>query len=259
MYESRAKTIFRAIYPAFLLIIIYLAVYIAAILVYDAFFRSRYSDINAFMAVFGDAVSIIALVAGGAICYVIYRKDHVVESDMIRQKPASLVPVVLCGILASHGLSILVSLLGLVVKAGYDQTQAMLTASGVFITLLKTVILAPLAEELAFRGLSFRRLDKSLGFWPAALISSALFGVYHLNLLQGIYAFIFGIILCLVYRRFGNIRAVIIMHAAANLVSVLLQAAGLDYGQVWVYIIVMLATLAASAFLIVRYMIKQDQ
>ena len=54
------------------------------------------------------------------------------------------------------------------------------------------------------------------------LISSAIFGIIHGNLVQFIYAFLIGMILSFVYEKFKNIWAPIILHAGANLLSVLL-------------------------------------
>ena len=44
---------------------------------------------------------------------------------------------------------------------------------------LVVVVLAPITEELMFRGLLLRSFMRRLSFWPAALISTALFAVFH--------------------------------------------------------------------------------
>ena len=55
-----------------------------------------------------------------------------------------------------------------------------------------TIILAPVGEELVFRGLTYRFARKALPFWGANILQAALFGVMHLNLFQGLYAFFLG-------------------------------------------------------------------
>jgi len=257
MERSGFMKIWRVIYPAFLLLAAYLAVYLMAMLAYGSFFQSSFPDIDSFMAAGGDIISMIALICGGLLAFMFYRRDCVVQSDFIRRHPVWFVPVIICGILVSHGLSILVSLAGLSGFLGtYTQTAHMLDTSGFIITAIKSVILVPLAEETAFRGLAFRRMYEYTGFWPAALISSLFFGVYHLNLMQGIYAFLFGILLCLVFKRFGNLAAPIAMHAAANAAAVLIEALKLDYPSLIVYLAVMAVTLAAAAFIIVKMIRK---
>ena len=85
--------------------------------------------------------------------------------------------------------------------------------------LLVTCIIAPIAEELAFRVLCFRRLRNTISFWPAALISSIIFGVAHLNISQGIYAFCLGMITAWLYERSQNLWVTILFHITANLSS----------------------------------------
>lgn len=88
--------------------------------------------------------------------------------------------------------------------------------------LFSVVIVAPLTEELLFRGLIFRGLDRRYGFLPAALISSALFAVSHFNLVQGIPAFAVGLYLAWLYRVTGTLWWNMAAHALFNGLSLLL-------------------------------------
>ncbi len=249
MNEGLIYKIWRVIYPALLLFFVYFVVYIIAILTYGSFFSDRFADTDAFMAYAGDLISIIALTAGGAVSYLFYRKESSDEHSGVIKKPLRLLAVFLMGIFASHALSITVSLINMSADIGsYQQTEQMLSTSGIFITILKTVILAPLAEETAFRGLIYGRMRRyGMGFWLSAVISSLLFALYHMNLLQGIYAFIFGILLCLIYKKYGSLIMPMLMHAASNALSVVMQCTGFDYPSVTVYIIVMILTYGLSA------------
>lgn len=250
MFRVTAGKIWRVLYPAIVLFGSYLAVYIAAIMAYGSFFAGRYESLEDFMAAAGDIVSVTALIVGGLVCYLFYRKDYPVEFGLLTESPKYVISIILLAVFLGHGLNILVSLVNLGGFLGsYSQSTQMLTAGGVVMTIIKSVILAPIAEELAFRGLTFRRMELYTSFWPAAVVSSLLFALYHMNLLQGIYAFPFGLMLCLVYRVFRNIIAAIIMHAAANAFTVLFMLTGLDYPAVWVYVAVMTAAFAVSAIL----------
>ena len=248
MRESLPLKIWRVVYPAFLLTAVYLAVYFLAILAYSGIFSSSFDGLDQFMGSAGDVVSVAALLAGAVIAYLIYKKDYVVPANEFLKSPKFIISVIAVGMLASHGLGLLVSFVNLGGILGqYSQTAQMLSASGVAITVIKTVILAPLAEELAFRGLVFRRLKEYLNFPAAMLISSAAFAIYHLNLLQGVYAFVFGLLLCLVYKRFNNLIAPMVMHAGANALSVILQCSGLSYASYVTAAAVMAVTLLAGA------------
>ena len=65
-------------------------------------------------------------------------------------------------------------------------------------------------------------------FWPAALISAVLFGLYHGNLLQGVYAFLLGLVLAWLYERFQTLAAPWLFHAAANMTSIIAVNTGLE-------------------------------
>ena len=85
-------------------------------------------------------------------------------------------------------------------------------------------ILAPAAEEFVFRWMLYLRLRDRLSVWPAVLISAAVFGVYHGDVLQGLYAGIIGISLALVMEYSGSLIASILIHAGANTWGILLPA-----------------------------------
>lgn len=80
-------------------------------------------------------------------------------------------------------------------------------------------LIAPVAEELLFRQVIFCRLKKIAPVWVAMVVSALAFGIYHGNLVQGLYAFIMGIFLALVYECTGNLLFPIIFHMIANHLS----------------------------------------
>lgn len=80
-----------------------------------------------------------------------------------------------------------------------------------------SVILAPVCEELIFRGLILHYFRKAFPFWAANLLQAILFGVYHLNLVQGIYAFLLGTILGYIYYYGRSIYPSILFHILFNL------------------------------------------
>lgn len=84
-------------------------------------------------------------------------------------------------------------------------------------------IFGPLVEEVLFRGMVFGKLRRVFSFWPAALISGAIFGLYHMNLVQGIYAGAFGIILAYVFEKTETIWGCYLLHALFNLSSYVIE------------------------------------
>jgi membrane protease YdiL (CAAX protease family) len=78
----------------------------------------------------------------------------------------------------------------------------------------------PVFEELLFRGLVFGELRKVATVRLALVIQALIFGLYHINPIQGAYAFLIGLLLGYVYYRSSSIVAPMIVHAAINTSSV---------------------------------------
>ena len=89
-------------------------------------------------------------------------------------------------------------------------------------------VLAPLWEEVLFRGLLLRSLHRRLGAAPAVLLSSAAFGALHAQPGRGIALVLvtgaLGVALALVTLRAGRLGPAIATHAAYNATTVLLVA-----------------------------------
>jgi membrane protease YdiL (CAAX protease family) len=91
---------------------------------------------------------------------------------------------------------------------------------------LLAVAIAPISEELFFRGVLFRTVRDRHGFWPAALASAIPFGLVHYVPSPAIDAFVLqltmvftGIGLAWIYERRGTILASMAAHVAFNVVG----------------------------------------
>ena len=86
---------------------------------------------------------------------------------------------------------------------------------------LSTIVLAPVVEETMFRGLMQHHLRRCLPFWAALLITSVAFGVWHWNLGQFAYTFLFALLVGCIYEATGCIAYTICAHVTMNLSAVL--------------------------------------
>lgn len=114
----------------------------------------------------------------------------------------------------------------------YGETMEGLLGSNLLLVFLYTIIIAPICEELIFRGVTLYRSLKLLPFYGANLLQAIFFGIYHRNLIQGIYAFVMGYLLGLVYLRYRTIYASILLHMFINasaFLVMLFPASGLSY------------------------------
>ena len=100
--------------------------------------------------------------------------------------------------------------------ADYVEAAASLETPGL-ISALSTVLFAPIAEEVIFRGLVYTRLRRAMPAWLACVLASLVFAVLHGQLLWIAYAFLMGVALTLVFERTGTLWSSILVHITFNL------------------------------------------
>lgn len=81
------------------------------------------------------------------------------------------------------------------------------------------VIIAPIFEEIFFRGFVYRILVKTWSMWFGSLISAILFALFHFEFQSFIPLFILGLILNYNYQRTGSLWTSIGFHALNNSVA----------------------------------------
>jgi len=136
--------------------------------------------------------------------------------------------VMAAGILAlSQALESLVLLLGAGTGPALEwltRTMASTTPLGLALAVVVVGLLAPVAEELFFRGYMLTRLRAVWSPGPAILVSAIAFGIIHGEWVHGLLAAGIGVYLGLVTERSGSVVPAIVCHAVNNTASVLLSA-----------------------------------
>ena len=100
-----------------------------------------------------------------------------------------------------------------------DSGIASLTVASV----ITSVLLAPFAEELTFRGLSLEYLKETgAAFWKINVLQALFFAIAHLNLVQGLYAFLLGLLLGYVSMKYRSLWASITLHVIVNAMGIFL-------------------------------------
>lgn len=116
------------------------------------------------------------------------------------------------------GCNILLTLLGVTgVSAAYQEVAVRQYGVNFGIGILVYGILSPLAEETVFRGLIYNRMKRDFQTPLAIVVCGILFGLYHGNLVQGVYGCILGIAITFSYELYGSFLAPVLFHSAANI------------------------------------------
>ena len=91
---------------------------------------------------------------------------------------------------------------------------------------LLAITVAPVTEEMIFRGGIFRYMRTRTPRWVALLVPALLFGALHANLASFVPLVVLGIILALAYERTGSITVPIFAHGLFNLHTIALIMSG---------------------------------
>ncbi len=208
----------------------------------------------------GDLVMTVTLIGttGVAIVFVLWYRlvfAKKISSDAKKSySPRNVISIVLIGIFLQFSVSLILTLVLPLfgnISSEYDELTSALTSASPLITALAIGVAAPIAEECVFRGCVLRTLNKQFPFFVANLIQAMLFGLYHMNLVQGIYTFVIGLLLGYVVHRTKRIIPAMFLHSALNLSSFLI-----DYVQSQGFFeseMVVIATMAGSTAAVIFF------
>ncbi len=116
----------------------------------------------------------------------------------------------------------IVNMLRIFSEAGlYGEIVRMIRAESPPVLLIIIVIFPAVLEEIFFRGIIFRGLKKNYGLVIGLLFSSFLFGFVHFNFLQGVSAFLMGLLLGWLYWSYNSLFVVIYAHLFNNFLAVI--------------------------------------
>ncbi len=129
--------------------------------------------------------------------------------------------------MVANGIAMMIQYLAPAVFAEYMELMETAGMGENPLTILAAVILAPVGEEILCRGIVLyygRRMAAGIGsertsFWIANVLQALLFGIMHGNFVQGTYAFVLGMGLGLLYRRYNSLYPAMLCHFAINFLS----------------------------------------
>lgn len=165
-------------------------------------------------------------------CLYFYRKDRrarIAGGLVTGQKPNRL-GIGECGLILVMGAdfaqfaNMFVNMIGSFLNAEeYQETMSQLTdGKSMFFLIVCMGIIAPLAEEIVFRWLIYLRLRDYMRSGAVIVISGLFFGIYHGNLVQGVYASILGCLFAYFLEQTGSLWTSVLLHMGANIWSLVL-------------------------------------
>lgn len=193
----------------------------------------------------------------GIIALVIYwirfavrKKNFLKEVEMKKVLVKNLLPIIILAPSANIVLSMVITYFPWPEEWMNAYMTNSATIDGSFMSWLSVVVMAPLLEEIVFRGLVYTRLKKGMPTIVAAIIASFVFGLCHGTAIWIIYATALGLIMTWIFERYQSLAANIVFHLVFN-------ATGLVINMIPESMEIVLWIFAAAGVVGIVYGVKQ--
>ena len=176
----------------------------------------------------GDSTAYISAVyalIAAVMALIIFKSKFRLEKSTFRGKsknlPMTITGAVLFTIAMQYVTTYLVNALSAAVPSWLEEYEELIEAAGIdtsmsLVMSIYVLVLGPVCEELLFRGVTFFAAKKVMPVYFAILVQAIMFGSYHMNKLQGIYAFVLGLGLGYIMYLYDNLWITILIHVAYN-------------------------------------------
>ena len=192
---------------------------VAALLEGDEDAVYAFLDANAMVYSMISGLLTLAIV----LLFYLIRRKKFSEALMLRRVPA---PTLLTGAALAPGLYVVISVALAMLPESWLESYMEASEgidSGTWAGVVAVALVAPVVEELIFRGLVMNRLSRVMPGWLAVVLSAAVFGVCHGHPVWFAYAFVLGSIFGFIDLRAGSIWPSILGHVAFNAISQILS------------------------------------
>lgn len=263
---------FRAFSNSLVFVIISKLIQILAVFVAGIYFTFRFpmigdnkQDLNSFFQTNSLLITTIAWVVTFIVILLVYfvsKKNIINETKLNKGISIKMIVIcIICGIginVSIDGILTLINIYDLVPE--YEQLMTSINNNEFYKTLIFVGILSPVFEELLYRGIIFNKLRTGFSIFGAVMIQALFFGIGHMNLVQGTYAFLIGILFGYVVAWTGSLYSSIILHITINVLSAVItnvQIQNMEFN----YLITIIVTggLLTVIGLRIIYAMRQDE
>lgn len=173
-------------------------------------------------------ISLIYAVASLFVFVFWYRKKIAEEQEQVPFPHAFNKQIVIGTLLLAAGLqyvtTYLMNFVGALRPDWMSAYESLMQTAGItspsMLMVVYACIIGPISEEFIFRGVTFGYAKKALPAAAAVCIQAVLFGIFHLNMIQGIYATFIGLFLGYICEAGGTIAHSVLLHIFFNLCGI---------------------------------------
>lgn len=226
MNNSSNSSLFRAAAKAALYVFLFLGMQGAATVVYvilavlfggDANELLKSGDTLIAISIFADVFCVAAVFFTEVI-----RKRDPLETLRIKKMPLGPVaPIAICAVSFCTLMLLALNMIPFPQSwvDSYNESSSSIVSGNTILTVIFTVIVAPIAEEVIFRAMVYGSLGRKMNPYLAAAITSAVFGLMHGSIIWFMYATLLGMIINVIFIRVDSIAAPILFHVIFNVIG----------------------------------------
>lgn len=164
---------------------------------------------------------LVAALISIPIYYKMYKKDCQMAGEVEKNIPMGnkdYIAIIISGAALAVAMNNIIALTPLpYLFTGYEETNEVLFGGSMILQIVTAGIFACIVEEMSLRGITYLRMKRYWGKQRAMIFSAVVFGMYHMNVVQAVYAFFLGLFFAWLYERYNSLWAPIIAHMSANL------------------------------------------
>ena len=167
--------------------------------------------------------------------FILFRKDKMETTEVYKHHNniMSYAKIIILAVIACIGLNSIALMMNLaMIDERYQATSTVMYNAPFSVQIICLGIIIPVAEELMFRGIVYKRFRQYATFLRAAVFSTLMFSLAHGNIVQMVYAFAIGMLLSFVYEKFDSFAAPVCFHICVNITSLIVTQIG---GFTWLY------------------------
>lgn len=157
------------------------------------------------------------------LAFYLIRRKKLSEALWLRPVPA---PALFTGVSLAPALYFTVAIVLLILPEAWTESYGEASAdivTGTVLGAISVAIVAPVVEEVIFRGLIMTRLSRAMPGWLAVLLSAAIFGLCHGEPVWFCYTFVVGAFFAFIDLRAGSILPSILGHIMFNAIGQILS------------------------------------
>lgn len=175
-----------------------------------------------------ESTNLVSIISGCLTLVVLWlffliRKKNVLKEVQVKAvKGKDVLLIAALGIVFATTISFGLNLLPESMLAEYGDNIQMAIGDSTLIMVISNMLVAPIVEEVIFRGLIFTRMNKAVPTVWAVIISSLVFGIAHGQIVWMAYAFLLGTLCAVMFVKTGSLLASIWLHMVFNICGVVI-------------------------------------